>query len=83
MHRKYCSRAGPAGLLQLCIVELGLKPIVVERGKTFAAEEEFKSKSRDHIVNEDSNYCFGEGGARPILMGNCTPDLKRGDVVEY
>ena len=57
--------AGPAGLFAaLQLIELGLKPIVIERGKDVRGRRrDLKAINRDHIVNEDSNYCFGEGGA--------------------
>jgi uncharacterized FAD-dependent dehydrogenase len=57
--------AGPAGLFAaLQLIELGLKPIVVERGKDVRGRRrDLKAINVDHLVNEDSNYCFGEGGA--------------------
>ena len=57
--------AGPAGLFAaLQLIELGLKPIVIERGKDIRGRRrDLKAINVDHIVNEDSNYCFGEGGA--------------------
>ncbi len=75
--------AGPAGLFAaLKCVELGLKPIVVERGKDVRARRrDLKAINRDHIVNEDSNYCFGEGGAGTYSDGKLyTRSKKRGDV---
>ena len=75
--------AGPAGLFAaLKLVEEGYKPIVLERGK------DVKSRRRDlaaitkfHIVDEDSNYCFGEGGAGTYSDGKLyTRSKKRGDV---
>jgi uncharacterized FAD-dependent dehydrogenase len=47
----------------LRLIELGLKPIVVERGKDIRRRRDLKAINVDHVVNEDSNYCFGEGGA--------------------
>jgi len=73
--------AGPAGLFcALRLIELGLKPIVVERGK------EVKARRRDLVkliregdVNPDSNYCFGEGGAGTYSDGKLyTRSRKRG-----
>jgi uncharacterized FAD-dependent dehydrogenase len=57
--------AGPAGLFAaLQLIELGLKPIIIERGKDVRGRRrDLKAINRDHIVDEDSNYCFGEGGA--------------------
>jgi len=57
--------AGPAGLFAaLQLIELGLRPIVIERGKDVRGRRrDLKAINVDHIVNEDSNYCFGEGGA--------------------
>ena len=57
--------AGPAGLFAaLQLIELGLKPIVIERGKDVRGRRrDLKAINVDHLVNEDSNYCFGEGGA--------------------
>ncbi|MEW5676270.1 FAD-dependent protein [Flavobacterium enshiense] len=75
--------AGPAGLFAaLQLVELGLKPIVVERGKDVRGRRrDLKEINRDHIVNEDSNYCFGEGGAGTYSDGKLyTRSKKRGDV---
>ena len=75
--------AGPAGLFAaLQLIELGLKPIVIERGKEVRGRRrDLKAINRDHIVNEDSNYCFGEGGAGTYSDGKLyTRSKKRGDV---
>ena len=75
--------AGPAGLFAaLQLIELGLKPIVIERGKEVRGRRrDLKSINRDHIVNPDSNYCFGEGGAGTYSDGKLyTRSKKRGDV---
>ncbi|AXT49976.1 FAD-dependent oxidoreductase [Aquimarina sp. BL5] len=75
--------AGPAGLFAaLRCVELGYKPIVLERGKDVRnRRRDLKAINRDHIVNEDSNYCFGEGGAGTYSDGKLyTRSKKRGDV---
>ena len=75
--------AGPAGLFAaLQLVELGLKPIVIERGKDVRGRRrDLKAINVDHIVDEDSNYCFGEGGAGTYSDGKLyTRSKKRGDV---
>ncbi|MBQ4801879.1 FAD-dependent oxidoreductase [Aquimarina sp. MMG015] len=75
--------AGPAGLFAaLRCVELGYKPIVLERGKDVRERRrDLKAINRDHIVNQDSNYCFGEGGAGTYSDGKLyTRSKKRGDV---
>ncbi|KZS42602.1 FAD-binding protein [Aquimarina aggregata] len=75
--------AGPAGLFSaLQCVELGYKPIVIERGKDVRnRRRDLKAINQDHIVNEDSNYCFGEGGAGTYSDGKLyTRSKKRGDV---
>ncbi|MGH2665111.1 NAD(P)/FAD-dependent oxidoreductase [Flavobacterium sp.] len=75
--------AGPAGLFAaLQLIELGIKPIVVERGKNVRGRRrDLKAINVDHIVNEDSNYCFGEGGAGTYSDGKLyTRSKKRGDV---
>ncbi|MFM7018807.1 NAD(P)/FAD-dependent oxidoreductase [Flavobacterium sp.] len=75
--------AGPAGLFAaLQLIELGLKPIVLERGKEVRARRrDLKALNIEHIVNEDSNYCFGEGGAGTYSDGKLyTRSKKRGDV---
>lgn len=75
--------AGPAGLFAaLQLIECGLKPIVIERGKDVRGRRrDLKAINRDHIVNEDSNYCFGEGGAGTYSDGKLyTRSKKRGDV---
>ena len=74
---------GPAGMYAaLRCIELGYKPIVLERGKDVQSRRrDLKAINRDHIVNEDSNYCFGEGGAGTYSDGKLyTRSLKRGDV---
>lgn len=77
--------SGPAGLFAaLQLLEKGLKPIVIERGK------DVKSRRRDlaainkkHIVNPHSNYCFGEGGAGTYSDGKLyTRSTKRGDITK-
>lgn len=75
--------AGPAGLFAaLQLIELGLKPIIIERGKDVRGRRrDLKAINRNHIVDEDSNYCFGEGGAGTYSDGKLyTRSKKRGDV---
>jgi uncharacterized FAD-dependent dehydrogenase len=75
--------AGPAGLFAaLQLIELGLRPIVLERGKDVRGRRrDLKAINVEHIVNEDSNYCFGEGGAGTYSDGKLyTRSKKRGDV---
>ena len=75
--------AGPAGYFAaLQLIELGVKPIVIERGKDVRGRRrDLKAINRDHIVNPDSNYCFGEGGAGTYSDGKLyTRSKKRGDV---
>jgi len=75
--------AGPAGLFAaLQLIELGLKPIVIERGKDVRGRRrDLKAINLEHTVNEDSNYCFGEGGAGTYSDGKLyTRSKKRGDV---
>ena len=74
---------GPAGMYAaLRCIELGYKPIVLERGKNVQdRRRDLKAINQDHYVNEDSNYCFGEGGAGTYSDGKLyTRSLKRGDV---
>lgn len=76
--------AGPAGLFAaLRLLELGVKPIVLERGKDVRARRRDLVKiTRNGEVNEDSNYCFGEGGAGTYSDGKLyTRSTKKGSVV--
>ncbi|GGF07821.1 NAD(P)/FAD-dependent oxidoreductase [Hymenobacter cavernae] len=75
--------AGPAGLFAaLRAIELGIKPIVVERGKDVRTRRrDLAALNKEHIVNPDSNYCFGEGGAGTYSDGKLyTRSTKRGDI---
>lgn len=75
--------SGPAGLFAgLRCLELGLKPIILERGKDVRSRRrDIAAINKDHIVNTDSNYCFGEGGAGTYSDGKLyTRSKKRGDV---
>lgn len=76
--------AGPAGLFAaLRLIELGIKPIVLERGKDVSARKrDIALLSREGKIDEDSNYCFGEGGAGAFSDGKLyTRSKKRGDNV--
>ena len=76
--------AGPAGLFAaLRLIELGLCPIVLERGKDVRARRrDLAAIHKEHKVNPDSNYCFGEGGAGTYSDGKLyTRSKKRGNVL--
>jgi uncharacterized protein len=75
--------AGPAGLFAaLQLIEKGLKPIVLERGKDVKSRRrDLAAINKEHIVNIHSNYCFGEGGAGTYSDGKLyTRSTKRGDI---
>lgn len=75
--------AGPSGLFAaLHCIENGIKPIILERGKDVRSRVfDLKAINISHLVNEDSNYCFGEGGAGTYSDGKLyTRSKKRGDV---
>lgn len=75
--------AGPGGLFAaLRLIELGLKPIVLERGKDVDSRKKDLARiSREHIVDPESNYSFGEGGAGAYSDGKLyTRSKKRGSV---
>ncbi len=74
---------GPAGLFAaLRLIELGLKPILFERGKNVSERKlDIAKINREQIVNSDSNYAFGEGGAGTFSDGKLyTRSKKRGSV---
>ncbi|MDE7426958.1 MAG: FAD-binding protein [Muribaculaceae bacterium] len=75
--------AGPAGLFAAIeLIRKGVKPIILERGKDVDSRRKDMAKiSREGIVDEDSNYCFGEGGAGAFSDGKLyTRSKKRGNV---
>src|SRR3546814_8468605 len=75
--------AGPAGLFAaLRCLEKGFRPVVVERGKSVQERRrDLAVLNRDGLVDPDSNYCFGEGGAGTYSDGKLyTRSNKRGDV---
>lgn len=74
--------AGPAGLFAaLRLIELGLRPVIIERGRDVSSRKKDIARiSREQIVDPDSNYCFGEGGAGTYSDGKLyTRSKKRGD----
>lgn len=75
--------AGPAGLFAaLRLIELGIRPVVLERGKDVDARRRDMARiAREGVVDPDSNYCFGEGGAGAYSDGKLyTRSKKRGSV---
>ena len=75
--------SGPAGLFAaIRLIELGVKPIVLERGKDVQTRRrDIAAINKDHHVNAESNYCFGEGGAGTYSDGKLyTRSKKRGDI---
>ena len=75
--------AGPAGLFAaLELISLGIRPIVLERGKDVDSRRKDVARiAREDVVDPDSNYCFGEGGAGTFSDGKLyTRSTKRGDV---
>jgi uncharacterized FAD-dependent dehydrogenase len=77
--------AGPGGLFAaLKALELGIKPIIFERGKDVRSRRrDLAILNKEGIVNPESNYCFGEGGAGTYSDGKLyTRSKKRGDVLK-
>lgn len=75
--------AGPAGLFAaLRLIELGIKPVIIERGKDVRSRRRDLAKlNKDGILNPESNYCFGEGGAGTYSDGKLyTRSNKRGNI---
>jgi len=75
--------AGPAGLFaSLKLIESGIKPIILERGKDVRARRrDLADLNKEGKLNPESNYCFGEGGAGTYSDGKLyTRSSKRGDV---
>ncbi len=75
--------AGPAGLFAaLRLITLGYKPIILERGKDVRSRRrDLAAMNKEGIVNPESNYCFGEGGAGTYSDGKLyTRSTKRGNV---
>ncbi len=83
LHQILIVGAGPAGLFAaIKLLELGIKPIVLERGKEVRARRrDLATLNKEGIVNPESNYCFGEGGAGTYSDGKLyTRSSKRGDI---
>jgi len=81
----YIIGSGPAGLFAaLELIKGGVKPIIIERGKTIDKRKADIAKlSVNHILNIDSNYCYGEGGAGTFSDGKLyTRSKKKGDINE-
>ncbi len=79
----YIIGAGPAGLFAaLRLIELGKKPIIIERGKDVQERRrDLANITKNQIVNPESNYCYGEGGAGTYSDGKLyTRSDKRGDI---
>tara|TARA_B100000513_G_scaffold157130_1_gene75132 strand:- start:150 stop:1688 length:1539 start_codon:yes stop_codon:yes gene_type:complete len=77
--------SGPAGLFAaLTLLERGKKPIIFERGKDVRSRRrDIAAINKKHIVNPDSNYCFGEGGAGTYSDGKLyTRSKKRGSIID-
>ena len=75
--------AGPAGIFAaLKLIQLGYKPIILERGKDVRSRRrDLAAMNKEGVVNPESNYCFGEGGAGTYSDGKLyTRSTKRGNV---
>ena len=82
-HQVIIVGAGPAGLFcALKLLEAGIKPIIVERGKDVRSRRrDLAALNKTGVINPDSNYCFGEGGAGTYSDGKLyTRSNKRGDI---
>ncbi len=79
----YIAGTGPAGLFAaLRLIELGIKPILLERGKDVRSRRrDLAELNKEHKVNPESNYCYGEGGAGTYSDGKLyTRSSKRGNI---
>jgi uncharacterized FAD-dependent dehydrogenase len=82
-HSVLITGAGPAGLFAaLKLLEAGIRPIIIERGKDVRSRRHDLAKlNKEGIIEPDSNYCFGEGGAGTYSDGKLyTRSSKRGDI---
>jgi hypothetical protein len=76
---------GPAGMFAaLRLLESGIRPVILERGKAVRERRrDLAAINKERIVNPDSNYCFGEGGAGTYSDGKLyTRSKKRGDIAK-
>ena len=77
--------AGPAGLFAaLKLIEMGVRPVVIERGKDVnERKKDIAELNTKHLLNPESNYCYGEGGAGTFSDGKLyTRSVKKGNVGE-
>lgn len=84
-HEVYIAGAGPAGLFAaLELIEQGLKPIIIERGKNVRdRRRDLAAMNKEGKVNPESNYCYGEGGAGTYSDGKLyTRSTKRGNILK-
>jgi uncharacterized protein len=82
-HTVHIIGAGPAGIIcALTLLQQGIKPIIYERGKDVRARRrDLAILNKEGILHEDSNYCFGEGGAGTYSDGKLyTRSGKRGSI---
>lgn len=82
-HKVIIVGAGPAGLFAaLRLLEAGIQPVILERGKDVRSRRrDLATLNKEGIVNPESNYCFGEGGAGTYSDGKLyTRSSKRGDI---
>lgn len=82
-HKVVIVGAGPAGLFAaLRLIETGIKPVILERGKDIRSRRrDLAVLNKQGVINPESNYCFGEGGAGTYSDGKLyTRSTKRGDV---
>ena len=75
--------SGPAGLFAaLKLIELGLKPVIFERGKKVEErKEDINIIEQENRIDKESNYCFGEGGAGTFSDGKLYTRLKKKEII--